>query len=185
MHEVLPNPVGFRNGTFEKCGSPKGLISLLEEEFRKAGRTLPKRDRLHSDFLKDLKEFLQKDFSRVFPEFFTSLESKDRVVRFEDLLTEYIQKFFGEKLDSQANQSIYKGKWEGMQFVFGSLISKDTMKQMITSSREKAYFYGLQKCLKSSSQKKLAVLLKNQHLVELIKFLFKSKKVEEVLSFTQ
>lgn len=60
-------------------------------------------------------------------------------------ITEYIEHFFGSEINPIMNESQFKGKWGGFQFIFGSLISKDTMKQLISSSREKAYFYGLLK----------------------------------------
>jgi len=59
-------------------------------------------------------------------------------------LTEYIKVFFGKEITTD-NTSLYDGKWEGFQFIFGSFISKKIMKQMISSSKEKAFFYNLQK----------------------------------------
>lgn len=160
--------------------SPKALISKLEEVYSGLGKSIPKRDRLHNNFMKTLKTFLQKDFNQYCPEFATASNEK-RLQNFNIWLTSYIQNFFKSPIDSEFNQSLYEGKWEGFQFIFGSFISKDTMKQMITSSREKAYFYGLQKCFKNSSQKKLAIMLKNSHLLYALDYVFQSSKIDEIL----
>mmetsp|Transcript_7532 Transcript_7532/g.6670 ORF Transcript_7532/g.6670 Transcript_7532/m.6670 type:complete len:121 (-) Transcript_7532:13-375(-) len=112
---------------------------------------------------------------------FETATNSERVDDYNNWLTSYIAHFFGTEIDTNFNQSIYGGEWEGFQFIFGSFISRETMKQMISSSREKAYFYGLQKCFKNSSQKKLAIMLKNDHLVYLLEHLFTSDKIRDVL----
>lgn len=160
--------------------SPKALISKLEEVYYTLGKSIPKRDRLHNNFMKALKVFLQKDFNKFCPEFETASNEK-RLKNFNMWLTSYIQNFFKSPIDSEFNQSLYEGKWEGFQFIFGSFISRDTMKQMISSSREKAYFYGLQKCFKNSSQKKLAIMLKNSHLLYTLDLVFQSSKINEIM----
>lgn len=159
---------------------PRVLISKLEEKYSTLGMNVPKRDRLHNNFLKALRDFLQADFLKHCPEF-SYASNELRLKNYNKWLTSYIQKFFGQTINSDINESQYQGKWEGFQFIFGSFISKETMKQMISSSREKAYFYGLLKCFKNSSQKKLAIMLKNIHLVYLLDYMFKSEKINEVL----
>jgi hypothetical protein len=132
---------------------PKILLVKLEEQYRKLGKPAPKRDRMHNNFMKAVRSYLHEDFRVFCPEFEEASNS--------------------EKMSNFSfNRSLYEGKWEGLQFIFGSFISRETMKQMISSSREKAYFYGLLKCFKNSSQKKLAIVLKNEHLVCLIDHVF-------------
>lgn len=160
--------------------SPKVLILELEKAYTRLGLEVPKRDRLHNNLMKSLKTFLQDDFKHHFPQF-EAASNQEKLDTFDEVLTSYTKKFFERDIDCEFNQSLYEGKWGGFQFIFGSFISKDTMKQMISSSREKAYFYGLQKCFKNSSQKKLAIMLKNVHLVYLIEFLFTSGKINEIL----
>jgi hypothetical protein len=160
--------------------SPKALIVELEKVYTRLGLPVPKRDRLHNNLMKSLKTYLQDDFQSHFPEFQLA-SNEDKLNTFEEVLTQYTKKFFDSDIDEDFNQTLYGGKWGGFQFIFGAFVSKDTMKQMISSSREKAYFYGLQKCFKNSSQKKLAIMLKNVHLVYLIEFLFRSGKINEIL----
>ena len=142
---------------------------------------VPKRDRMHNNFMKAIRTYLQEDFKAFCPEFELS-SNKDRLANFNKWLTEYIRYFFKREIDQRFNKSLYEGKWEGFQFIFGSFISRETMKQMISSSREKAYFYGLLKCFKNSSQKKLAIVLKNSHLVYMLDEIFGSDKIDSILS---
>ena len=130
--------------------------------------------------MKGLRDFIREDFLKFWTEF-EQASNQQKLLNFESWLTRYIEHFFGRDIDSSFNESQFKGKWGGFQFIFGSLISKDTMKQMISSSREKAYFYGLLKCFKNSSQKKLAIMLKNTHLVYLLDNMFETGRIEEIL----
>lgn len=164
--------------------SPKVLIKKLEVAYKTlptSSGAIPKRDRIFNNFLKSLRKYLQQQFEESCPEF-NSLKSSQKVEKFEKFLTAYKEELLGEKIPKKLDVSQYGGEWKGFQFIIGSFVSKETMKQMITSSREKAYFYLLQKWLKNWSQKKLAVLLKNIHLVEVIKHLFASEKIYSVLS---
>lgn len=162
-------------------GHPKVLIKELETIYKSIGGSIPKRDRMHNNLMKSLKKYLESDFKKHCPEFETATK-QEKSDKFESWLTSYIESFFGTELDPEFNQSLYQGKWTGFEFIFGSFICKETMKQKISSSREKAYFYGLQKCFKNSSQKKLAIMLKNTHLIYLIEFLFSTNKIQDVLS---
>ena len=163
-----------------KASSPKELIKELEKVYSGMEVPVPKRDRLHNNLLKALRKYLQEDFNKYCTEFGTA-SNQEKVKNYNQWLTSYIQSFFNSDIDENFNQSLYGGKWNGFQFIFGSFISRETMKQMISSSREKAYFYGLQKCFKNSSQKKLAIMLKNDHLVYMIEHLFSSGRIREVL----
>lgn len=158
--------------------NPKTLISVLQERYSKLNR---KRDRLLNNFMKSLRKFVEADFLEFCPEF-QSASNSERLANFNEWITSYVQHFFGRSIDEEFNQSLYEGKWGGFQFIFGSLISRETMKQMISSSREKAYFYGLQKCFKNSSQKKLAIILKNTHLLYMLDHLLKTERIMGVLA---
>ena len=48
---------------------PKELIFLLESKLSDLGKGVPKRDRLHSSFMKRLRDYLTKDFTKFIPEF--------------------------------------------------------------------------------------------------------------------
>lgn len=161
--------------------SPKQMIAKLEDVYNSLHKSTVKRDRLHNNFIKSLKGFLQKDFEIFCPEFKTA-SNQERLENYNLWLTSYIQNFFGREIDPVFNESLYGGTWGGFQFIFGSFISKDTMKQMISCSREKAYFYGLLKCFKNSSQKKLAIMLKSPHLVHLLDYVFQSDKISSILN---
>jgi hypothetical protein len=69
------------------------------------------------------------------------MSNDEKVEKFSKWVTKYTKILFGQESDSQFNQSMYGGEWTGFEFVLGCFISRNTMKQMITSSREKAYFY--------------------------------------------
>lgn len=166
---------------YSNISSPKVLIKELEKIYIKIGGSIPKRDRMHNNLMKSLKKFLESGFKKHCPEFETATK-QEKSEKFEQWLTSYIESFFGTEIDAEFNQSLYQGKWTGFEFIFGSFICKDTMKQKISSSREKAYFYGLQKCFKNSSQKKLAIMLKNSHLIYLLEHLFSTNKIQDVLS---
>lgn len=163
------------------CNSVKGLLLNLETVFKNSGdMLLPKRDRLLNNFLKCLKDYLCQEFDTFCPSFSKS-NNKEKVANYDIWLSKFAEYLLGNiNFTSLKNESIYYGKWRGIQFILGSLISKDVMKQMISSSREKAYFYGLQKCLKNWSQKKLAIILKNTHLVSLLNFMFESDKILKI-----
>jgi hypothetical protein len=158
----------------------KKLIRMFEEVY--LSLELPKliKHRLYNHLMKSLKSYLVKDFNNHFPQF-EIVTNSERVQIFSKCVTQYAGKLFEREFNSQFNQSIYGGEWGGVEFVLGSFISRDTMKQMITSSREKAYFYSFQKLFKMTSQKKLAVILKNYHFVHLIQYLFESEKIRDVL----
>jgi hypothetical protein len=158
----------------------KKLIRMVEEVY--LSLELPKliKHRLYNHLMKSLKSYLVKDFNNYLPQF-QMLSTTEKVQIFSNFVTQYAVKLFGRELDWQFNQSIHGGEWGGVEFVLGSFISRETMKQMITSSREKAYFYSFQKLFKITSQKKLAVILKNNHFIHLIQYLFESEKIRDVL----
>jgi hypothetical protein len=118
----------------------KMLIRKVEDVYR--GLNLPtlKRDRLYYHFLKSLRSYLTQGFKRQFPDF-EMISNDEKVENFRDWVTKYANILFGRESNSQFNQSMYGGEWSGVEFVFGCFISRNTMKQMLTSSREKAYFY--------------------------------------------
>lgn len=159
----------------------KVLIKELEKVYKVIGGSIPKRDRMHNNLMKAMKKFLENDFKKFCPEFETA-SKKEKSENFESWLTKYIENFFGSELDQEFNKSLYQGQMKGFEFLFGSFICKETMKQKISCSREKAYFYGLQKCFKNSSQKKLAIVLKNMHLIYLVEFLFSTNKIKDILA---
>lgn len=160
--------------------NPKKLIQQVEEVYLTLKMPELKRDRLHNHLMKTLRNYLVEDFKNQFPQF-DIVSNSERVQNFSEWVTQYAKTLFKQELDAQLNKSMYSGEWGGVEFVLGCLISRNTMKQMITSSREKAYFYGFHKSFKNTSQKKLAVILKNYHLVYLIQYLFESNKIRDVL----
>ena len=162
------------------CSSVMGLLNNLTSVLKNSGVQIPKRDKLLNNFMKFFKEHLKQDFINHCPEF-ESATNEVRVKNFEYWLTSYAQNLFGHEVFNNLRNEEYYGKWKGLQFTLGSFICKNTMKQLITSSREKAYFYGLQKCLKSCSQKKLAIILKNEYLVRILEHMFETDKVNPIL----
>lgn len=162
-----PKPLGFLEAKQKQWDIVLTLLNNLESVLRNSGLEIPKRDKLLNNFFKWFRDFLRKDFENFIPEFRTS-DNKAKVQNYEAWLIAYASKLFGtKKLKSIGNMQYY-GKWNSVEFTIGSFIWKDIMKQLITSSKEKAYFYGLHKWLKNCSQKKLAVILKNHFLVDII-----------------
>ena len=122
----------------------KQLIFKLESVYKLAKYPLPKRDRLQNNFFKYLREFLQTKFEALFPDF-NKASNTEKKNDFNSKLTAFAHHLLENSIQHIDNESLYKGKWGGFEFLFGSIISRETMKQMITSSKEKAYFYNLQK----------------------------------------
>lgn len=154
----------------------KNLLINLESELRNSDLKIPKRDKLLNCFIKSLKEFLRRDFLDFTPDY-DLCDNQTKVKNYKKWLTAYACKLLGEERYAEMSNENYYGDWSIIEFTLGSFICKNTMKQMITSSREKAYFYGLQKCLKNWSQKKLAIVLKNPWLAEILGFMFENHLV--------
>ena len=59
-----------------KLGTPQGLIRLLELKLSELGKKIPKRDRLHINFMKGVRNNIKEEFELFLPEFKSSTKEE-------------------------------------------------------------------------------------------------------------